>query len=290
MPDQPLPRVSPPRVYPAATRASRPPAAAGGSADTHRQTGFILGAELDFLIEALNREGVIAEASGGAKYRKQVVAVSLGLWSRSWLARIEALHAVEWGNYASAFPLIHAAADFEATSAAVAASGAGEWEQWLAEGGISAAPADHATAFRLVPAPGKPYVEPPAELAYLRRLADDLGSPQFASTLLLAGNESTPERVLMTFGDRDFHLGLAELALGCLVQLTVVRARTVLTQAGVLAVETADVLEATIRDGEAILARDDRCRALPVERDGVQRHLIRDWRRQEGGQPRRLLL
>lgn len=289
MSEQPLPRVSPPRVFAGATRAPRPPAGAEGSADTHRQTGFILGPEVEYLVEALNREAAMADASGGGKYRKHVVALSLGFWSRSWLARLQGLHAVEWGNYSAAFPLIRAATDFEGVASAVASSGAGEWERWLADGGISAVPADHATAFRLAQAGGEARSEFGPEVAYVRRLADDLASPDFASMLLLAGNESSPERVLITFGDRDFHLGLAELALGCLVQLTVARARTLLGQAGVLAVDPPQ-LEATIRDGEAIIARHDRCRAIAIERDGVQRHLIQNWRRQEGGQPRRILL
>lgn len=290
MPEGAAPRVSPPRIEGRAARAPRPPLDAAGPAAAHRQTGFVLGEELDYLVATLNLEGSIAEASAGAKYRNQVVAASLGLWSRSWLCRLQAMHAVEWGNYAAAFPLIRVAADLEAASLETLRTGAEEWQSWLSTGGIATAPADRATAFRLAGfRSGSEMAADPA-LSAVYRLATDLSMPHFASTLLLVAGESTPERILVTFGDRDFHLGLAELTLGSLVGLAIVRLRLLSSAAPALASPQPAQVEQSLAAGLSILDRNDRCRAEIVERDGAPRYLIHQWRRQPGSRPRRILL
>ena len=88
-------RISPPKVFPIATGAGRPAADAGGSLDSHRQTSFVLDGDLAAVLDGLNLEGGVAAASTGAKSRTQAMVAALGLWSRSWLCRLEALHAVQ---------------------------------------------------------------------------------------------------------------------------------------------------------------------------------------------------
>ncbi len=283
-------RVAPPRVFPSATRAAKPPAEAQGSADAYRQATFVLGAEVDLVLRGLNLEGQVAEASRGAKFRKQPTVAAMGLWSRAWLTRLEALHSVEWGNYVAAMPLIRAAADHEAGEVYLLRQDAREWEEWLEQGALASVPADHATEFRLHAFRAAEVLAQHEILGRLYRVSTDLSLSHFGSTLLLAGNDSSAERVLMTFGDRDFHLGLAELCLGWLLELGLAQFEAVATAGGVFANEDPGAATQWCGEARALLARNDRCRVDVVERDEVQRYLVQNWRRAPGTAARRVLL
>lgn len=283
-----IPRVAPPRVFPGATRAAKPPA--GGPVDAHRQTSFVLGAEADLVVEGLVAEGSVAEASTGAKLRTQQLASALGLWSRAWLSRLQALHAVEWGNYVGAVTLIRSAADYQAAQIYLLRQGSAEWLMWLEQGGIALAPEDHATEYRLHAFRAAEVLAAHPILGPLYRTVMDLSMPHFGATLLLAGSESTPERVAITFGDRDFHLGLAELCLGWLLQLHVAQAGALIEFADVFGVQDRVTLENLARRCEEVAARRDRCAVEAVERDGMKRYLVHNWRRRPGSAATRLLL
>ncbi len=283
-------RVSPPRVSAVATRAPKPPLDAGGSADAYRQTSFLLGEEVELVIEGLNLEGAVAMATSGAKYRKQPMAAALGLWSRAWLSRLEALHAVEWGNYAAAVTLVRAAADYQASALYVLRTGAAEWQEWLDSGGIGLAPDQHATEFRLHAFRAAEVLAAHEILGPVYRTAMDLSLSHFGSTLLVAGNESAPDRVLMTFGDRDFHLGLAEMHLGWLALLGIAQVDALSEFEGVFAIPEPARLDAWRANARQLAARRDRCRVETIERDGQKRYLVHEWRREPRGAPKRLLL
>lgn len=283
-------RVSPPRVFPFATRAGKPPLSAAGSADSYRQIGFVLGDELEHVIAGLNLEGACAEASAGAKYRKQVVAASMGLWSRGWLSRVEALHAAEWGNAVAAMPLIRAAADLEAAMVATIETDAEDWHAWLETQPVRLSAEDHATEFA-------PYAFRAAEvlaakpvLGRIYRVSTALSLPHFESTLLLAGADSSADRILMTFGDRDFHLGLSELVLGWLLELGVELFGLLGAADAVLAAPDNVALQQWTATAERLAAREDRCRIEPVERDGAARLLVHNWRRAPGAAKKKVLL
>lgn len=283
-------RVSPPKVFPTATRAGKPPINAAGSADSYRQIGFVLGEEVELVVAGLNLEGLCAEASAGAKYRKQVVAAAMGLWSRSWLSRLEALHAVEWGNTAAAMPLIRAAADLEAAMTATVETDAADWNGWLDTQPIRVDAKDHATEFA-------PYAFRAAEvlaakpvLGGIYRASTALSLPHFESTLLLAGADSTADRILMTFGDRDFHLGLAELVVGWLLELGLVLFEVLRAADGTLGMTDGGTIGQWEDHARRLLARDDRCRIEPVERDGMPRLLVHNWRRAPGAAKKKVLL
>jgi len=62
-------RVSPPRVTPQVEAAPRPSAGSPG-ADAHRQTGFVLGEEVDLVVNGLWIEGQVVDLSAGARFRK----------------------------------------------------------------------------------------------------------------------------------------------------------------------------------------------------------------------------
>ncbi len=290
MPDAHGFRVSPPKVFAEATRASRPPAGSAGALDAHRQAGFVLGAECDLVVDLLAAEARIAEAASGAKFRNQRVAATLVLWSRAWLCRLQALHAVEWGNYAAAMPLVRSAADYQASMLYIlGGAGASEWDEWLAGGGIRLAPEHHATEFALHPFRAAEMLAAEPRLGAIYRAATDFAMPHFGASLLLAASESAPGKVAVTFGDRDFHLGLAEIVLGWLLELGSLTLEAVEADAG-LPGDPAGRSPSLIAGAADITARSDRCCVVQVEVDGVQRYLVSNWRRTPGAAPKRMLL
>ncbi|MCX7616824.1 hypothetical protein [Tepidiforma sp.] len=281
-------RISPPRIDGLASRAARPPAELPGSTNAWRQTGFLLGEDADLVVEGLNLEGEQASAAAGAKFRTRAVAAVYGPWSRGWLARLQALHALEWGDYSSAIVLARAAADFAAAAAALAESGLEEWSAWLDGGGIGDAHEQHAARFDLHPFRSAETLARLPELGAVYREASDLALPHFGATALVTASESSAERVLATFGDRDFHLGLAELVLGWLFRLGLIHWETVGTSAAMPpAPEGAAGWRAR---AERALGRRDRCRIERVEIDGIERPLIVNWRREPRAASRRVLL
>ncbi len=285
-----VPRVAPPRIFPGATRAAKPPAGAAGAGDAQRQTAFALGAEADLVVRGLELEGAAAQGASGARHRSQQMAAALGPWSRGWLCRLEALHAAEWGNYAAAVTLVRAAADQQAAQLYVLRTGAAEWQEWLEEGGIAAAPEDHATEYRLHAFRAAEILAGHDILGPLYREAMDLSMPHFGSTLLVAGSDSNPDRVLMTFGDRDFHLGLAELNLGWLLLLGVAQVEALLEFATVFGIDGAEDLERWVAEARGAAGRPDRCGVESVERDGMKRYLVHNWRRAPGAARKKILL
>jgi hypothetical protein len=283
-------RVSPPRIFPQAAAATRPPVGAAGAADAYRQASFVLGADIDLVLEALNAEGEVAEASSGARQRTQPMVAALGLWSRAWLCRLQALHAIQWGNYAAAMPLVRSAADLQAAQLWLMRTGAEEWVAWLESGGVALATAQHATEYRLHAFRSGEILASHAILGPVYRAATDLALSHFGATLLLAGNDSTPERVLMTFADRDYHHGLAELLLGWLHLLASAQAHAIAEAAGPFVIPAGHRIAALSARAAVSGSLPDRCRVETIELDGVQRYLVHNWRRAPGATPKRLLL
>lgn len=283
-------RVAPPRVFPRAVGASRPPADPPGPADAYRQLSFVLGDEVAAVLEGLEAEAAIATASAGAKFRTQAMAASLGLWSRNWLARLQALHATQWGNYVAAIPLVRAAVDYQAAMLYVIRDRGHEWEAWLADGGIATAPAEHATEIRLHAFRAGEVLAANEVLGRIYRGATDLSLSHFGATILLAGSESSPDRIAMTFGDRDFHLGLAELVLGWLLELGTELGEALESDDSPFDREAATHTRAWRDRARQLAARRDRCRIEEVERNGERRYLVHNWRKAPGAAPRRLLL
>jgi hypothetical protein len=283
-------RVSPPNIFPAATRAARPPIGAAGSADAHRQVGFVLSADIDLVLRGLELEGRRAEASSGAKFRTQPVASGLAYWSRGWLSRLQALHALEWGNYTAALPLIRAAADYLAAEIALTRTAAAEWEEWLADGGVRLAPEHHATEYRLHAFRSAEVLAGHETLAPLYRAVTDLALPHFGATLLTAAGESTPDRILATFGDRDFHFALAELELGWLLQLSIAQLEALDEPTSPFAPDPSGDTAAFIAEARALLSNPNRCHVEQIEANGEQRYLVHNLRRTPSGAPKRVLL
>lgn len=283
-------RVSPPKVFPVATAAPRPSLEAGGSADAFRQTAFVLEGDVQLVLDGLNAEGRAAEASSGSKHRTQQLASALGLWSRAWLSRLQALHALQWGNYAAAITLVRAAADYQASMVYLLRTEAAEWEEWLEGGGIALAAPQHATQYRLHAFRAAEVLAAHPILGPLYRTATDLSLSHFGSTLLFAGNESDAERVAITFGDRDFHLGLAELLLGWLLELGVAQVDALHEFDSVFAAEALSPLDTWCAKARHSIASEGRCTVETIEVDGERRYLVSQWRREPRSAPRRILL
>ncbi|MCL6645491.1 MAG: hypothetical protein K6U88_11035 [Dehalococcoidia bacterium] len=271
-----------------ATRAQRPPADLPRSSDAYRQTSFVLGEEVDLVLEGLELEGRHAEACAGARYRNRVVAAVFGPWSRGWLARLQALHAAEWGDYSSAVILVRAAADMEAAAVAHLQSSAEEWSSWLDADGIADVHDLHASEFRLHPFRSAESLARLPALGEVYREASDFALPHFGSTALLTASDSNRERYLATFGDRDFHLGLAELVLGWLFRLGLAHWASFKSDAPLPPVP--DGVGGWCERATRTLQRKERCRLERVEREGLERALLVNWRREPRSAPKRILL
>ena len=277
-------------MFPQATHASRPPADAAGSADAHRQTGFVLGEETDHILAGLTLESAVAADAAGSRFRNVTVAAALAIGSRGWLARLQALHVIEWGNYAAAVPLIASAAEHEAACAAALGDAAAGWESWLAEGGLADLSEERATAFALGRRQAPAAVDGLPLLAEVREAATVLAQPSPGATLLLAGGASGEGRLAVTFGDRDFDVGLAELTLGWLLAVGVGKAEVLLAAEAVLPIPDGDALRGWSERASALLAGPRRCRIGRIELAGEPRYAVENWRRAPGGAVRRIIL
>lgn len=283
-------RVSPPNVFPVAAAAPKPSADSGGGQDAHRQTGFVLGDEVDLVVRGLNLEGEAARRAAEPKRRTQRMVSAMGLWSRSWLTRLEALHALQWGNYAAAVTLVRAAADYQASMLLLLQTGAAEWEEWLQTGGIAISAAEHATEFRLHAFRAAEVLAAHETLGRVYRMSTDLSLSHFGSTMLFAAAGSAPDHVEVTFGDRDFHFGLAQLLTGWLLDLGMAMVDSLDEYAEVFG-EDADGARSKWRELAArAVAAPERCAMTSIESDGERRYLVSNWRREPRSAPKRLLL
>ncbi len=284
-------RVSPPRVFPEAERSPRPPAGAAGSADAHRQTAFVLGETVGLVLDGLRLESAVAGEAAGSRYRNAAVAALLATGSRAWLARLHALHAIEWGAYSAAVPLIASAADHEAACAALLADGGANWRDWLDSDGLDDLHEAHATQYALgTPPPDDTDAALPELLADVRAAANALAQPSPGASALLAGGESGAGRLAVTFADRDFHVGLAELASGWLLALGAAKAELLLGAGDVLPVSDPDALRRWTRAARRELDAPRRCRMERREIGGAERYVVENWRRAPSGAARRIVL
>lgn len=264
--------------------------ASAGSADAFRQAQFVLDLDTSLVLDGLNFESNLADGATGAKFRNQRVASGLMNWSRTWLSRLQALHAIEWGNYAASLPLLRASADYQSAFLALLGNDAAEWQEWVDSGSIRLAPEQHATEFRLHAFRSAETMAAHPILGPVYRAATDLSLPHFGATLLVVGSESDPSRIAATFADRDFHMGWAELSLSLLLQLGVAQLESLAEHAATFGVQDVDAVRTMAAKLQSAANRRDRCSIAITEVDGHQRYLISNWRRNPGGAPTKVLL
>lgn len=262
----------------------RPSGAPPSVQDAHRQTRFLLSADLELLERAMNLQLRIVAAS--ARVRTPQAAAILGLWSRAFAYIADACTLLTRASYPSCFPLVRSACDAIAAQRALIAEGFGEYLSWLAEAvGQDREHAALAIALGRYRA-GSVLAEEP-RLAGVYRPASDLSLPHFGATALQTGPETTLQRFALAFADSAFHLGWAELIAGWLLTAADVQAETAITS-GVLTVPE-DVPGQHRRLSEEIrsaLASPRRCRIEDVG----GRYLLHNFRRTASGSPRRVIL
>src|SRR3989304_4699465 len=139
MSEQPTPKVAPyafPERYVLPGRpAGEPPA----GQDAHRQTHFLLPADLALFEQAMNLQ--LLAVGAGAKKRGPEAAALLGFWSRTFSYLSDACVLLGRASYASCPPLLRAACDCIAAQRPPLADGFGGYRE-----GLSSAPGRGAPA------------------------------------------------------------------------------------------------------------------------------------------------
>ncbi len=258
--------------------------------DAFRQSAFALQDDIAWLLEALSLQHRIVTASTGSRLRNHRYAAALLFWSRVYSTGLELLRATAWGAYGICPPLVRASLEWLAAEQAVVGEEQHEYQAWLREAlkserdysATDVGMGQYMAGQQLAMAP---------ELEGAYRAAAELARPHFGASLLLIASESNRQRIAIHWGDQAFHLGWAQLLFGW---QTVIQERQLRFAIGrdLFLVESADRerYHRLARQAEALRGGRDRCRSEWVQKDGRQRLLIENFRRQPGGAPRRLLL
>ncbi len=261
------------------------------AADAHRQTGFVLGKELRLFERGMNLQLAILRDSYAVRYRKPPLAAIAMLWSRAYAYERDAVALALAGSYVSALPLLGSAAEALAAQEALRRGAMPLFEAWLAEAGRPDA------ARKAVSVPmgrfraGSDPVGDPAIGAVYRATAA-LADTSFGASMVGVAPESNMQKLSVSFGERAFHLGWAELTLGW--------ALTLVDRQLALAADAVDIFNVTeerqaqretfAAEVGATLARRDRCRVEELGRADGGRLVIANFRRAPGGAQRRLAL
>jgi len=260
--------------------------------DAFRQTQFLLGEDLALFAGAMELQLALLRDSSHSRYRNHTYAGIVGLWSRAYACLADLVLLTVRGSYVSTPALARAAAEFIACEEALRTGEAGEHSAWLLR---TLRPSEEYRAFEFELGrffSGSVLAED-AVLRSVYRPASELSRPNFGATLLQVGPESNNLRLALSFGDRSFHLGWAEIALGWALALAARQVRLIVEAEplfGVMAATREAQAELQQRV-ETALTRDDRCRVQEVvEADGTRRYLVHNFRRQPSGAARKLVL
>lgn len=258
--------------------------------DAFRQCGFALREEIAWIQEALVLEHAIVAASTASKLRNHRYSAALLLWSRVYTAGQELLRATTWGAYSVCPPLTRAALEWLAAEQAVVGREQREYEAWLRDG-FQADSERAATEVGMGQYMAGQQLAMSESLGSVYRAAAELARPHFGASTLAVAPESNRQRIAIHWGDQAFHFGWAQLLSGWQITIREHQLRFAIGRE-LFTVEPKDreQYHRLARKGEMLLNRRDRCRGSWVERQGRQRLLIENFRRQPGGAPKRLLL
>lgn len=283
-------RVSGMRVPPGWTLPGKPADLDDIAEDAWRQTGFACADDLRLVARNLDLQARLAGTGYTATARTMTMAAYAGLWSRAFSATSDAVAILRRGSYQSALPLLRQAVEFIGAQRGLGDE-LDEWRRWTHEAYGRHDPA-RATEIGLGHFFAGSAIAAEDHLRLIYRAASDLGRPNFGPTALFVANEANHERYPLTFADRAFHLGWAQLLLGWALRLGVIQLHTALhLDAHFPAAEPlrAEVVE-HVRAAELTLEDPDRC-ALEEWSDGTRpRHLLVQFRRNAADAPRRILL
>jgi hypothetical protein len=283
--DSPPPKVAP---YAFPERYALPGRPAGDTPavqDAHRQTHFLLPADLALFEQAMNLQ--LSLVAAGAKKRSAETAALLGFWSRVFSCLSDGCVLLGRASYASCPPLLRAACDCIAAQRSLIADGFDEYNDWLAS--ALGKDREHAASYiEMGRFRAGSVLAQDERLGRAYRFLTDLTMPHFGGTLFQVGPDSSQQKLALAIGESAFHLGLAELVSGWLLLLAGAQTEAALDGPFVepghpLRDEAARLRKQT----EEALAAPRRCRAEELP-DG--RRLIHNFRRAVSGAPRRVLL
>jgi hypothetical protein len=271
---------------------ARPDASSPGAIqDAYRQTTFLLGDDLRLFGEGMNLQLRIVRDASPSTFRKHPYAALMGLWSRTFLALADICLLATRGSYSSCAPLVRAACEHIAAQHQLHAGEMELFLEWLA-GNLAPNETHRAFGFGLGHYFAGETLAADEGLRRVYRPASELARPNFGATLLAVGPESNNLRLALSFADRAFHFGWAELVLGWLLalcerQLAVsVHARDVFP----IHEDTHRAYADLSRKVNQVLARADRCSIEEVDEGSHRRFLVHNLRRAPSGAPKRVLL
>ena len=284
-------RVSGMRVLAGWTLPGKPPDLTSTAEDAWRQTGFLLGADLRLITANLDLQARLAATGAAPTARTMTMAGFASLWSRAFLSTSDAAGLVRRGGYQSALPLIRQAVEHIAAQAQLG-DDLDTYRAWThtAYGRHAATRSEEIGLGHFFG--GEAIARDPV-LRLIYRAASDLGRPNFGPTALFVAGEGSHARYPLIFADEAFHVGWAQLLLGWLLEAGARQLHLALhlPQHFPATPELRQEAAGHVRELEAHLADESRCRLEEAEDEaGRRRHLLTGFRRQPGDAPRRLLL
>jgi len=285
MSEQPTPKVAPYAFPERYVLPGRPAGEQPAVQDAHRQTHFLLPADLALFEQAMNLQ--LSAVAAGTKKRSPEAAALMGFWSRTFSYLSDACVLLGRASYASCPPLLRAACDCIAAQRSLIADGFEEYHEWLAS--ALGKDREHAASYiEMGRFRAGSVLAQDERLGSAYRFFTDLTMPHFGSTLLQVGPDSGQQKLALAIGESAFHLGLAELVSGWLLLLAGAQTEAALDGPFVEPAHPLREEAARLRrQTEEALANPRRCRAEELP-DG--RRLIHNFRRAVSGAPRRVLL
>ncbi len=259
--------------------------------DAHRQTQFVLGADLRLFAEGMALQLRILNDSSHARYRTHAYAAVVGTWGRAYAALADACLLITRGSYASVPNLVRSVCELVAAEYQVKHEEMGEYVGWLLEH-LRPDEEHKALDVGLGHYFAGTTLAADDQLRLVYRASSDLGRPNFGATLLEVAPESNNLRLAYTFGDASFHVAWAEIEFGWLLRLCERQLAVAVHMHDVLNItpETHAAYAAYAARVDELLGNPGRARIAEVESDGFKRWLIHNVRRQPSGAPKKVLL
>jgi hypothetical protein len=246
----------------------KPAGASPAVVDAHRQTMFLLGEEVTLFERTMS---AVLSLIATAKPKGPRGAATLTIGGRVYAHLADACRLMFYGSYVSCPPLVRMALEATAVQVALQDDEFGPYEDWYQhavtqEGAAVHIDLGHSKAASVLAADDN--------FGQLYRLLMDLSMPHFGSALLFAAPETSLQKAPIGFADNSFHLGLAQLTSGWLLQLASKQ-----LEAWQTVPETPDGIS-------SLLADKRRCYVESAN----GRWVFHNFRRSPSGQPKRVVL
>lgn len=286
-------RISPLALPEAYRLPARPDGTETAVMDAHRQATFLLGADLRLIERGMNLQLAILSDSRPVPYRTAAFAALTMPWSRAYALERDAVALALEGAYGSCAPLLRDAAEAIAVQTELKRARFAGAEAWLAGVGEP----DEERHGSLLPgfAIDVSAAETgEGELARVLRAASMAAGMAPSANLLQVASDSNRQRIAVTFGERAFHLGWAEITFGWLLALigTQLELATGLTDVLNITPDRAAECVAWRTEAAGRLGRGERCRfeEAPIQGAAAGDWIVHNFRRGGSGSPRRIVL